>query len=101
MLKLKTNKFKQLTRSRRLDRPTHLADAIYRAALPLLAAEADGTRFRLIGTGVQMIEPLGAARPETGDLLAGAGDRPRKVKEAMDRVRGKFGEGAIKKGRSL
>ena len=101
VLKLKTDKFRQLTRSRRLDRPTQLADAIYRAALPLLEKETDGTRFRLIGTGVQMIEPLGAGRPETGDLLAGAGDRPRKVEEAMDRVRGKFGADAIKKGRSL
>ncbi|HBC07992.1 MAG TPA: DNA polymerase IV [Rhodospirillaceae bacterium] len=101
VLKLKTDKFRQLTRSRRLDRPTQLAEAIYRAALPLLEKEADGTRFRLIGTGVQMIEPLGAGRPETGDLLAEAGDRPRKVEEAMDRVRGKFGADAIKKGRSL
>lgn len=101
VLKLKTDKFRQLTRSRRLERPTQLADAIYRAALPLLEKEADGTRFRLIGTGVQMIEPLGAGRPETGDLLAEAGDRPRKVEEAMDRVRGKFGADAIKKGRSL
>jgi DNA polymerase-4 len=101
VLKLKTDKFRQLTRSRRLDRPTQLAEAIYRAALPLLEKETDGTRFRLIGTGVQNIAPLGAGAPETGDLLAGTGDRPRKVEEAMDRVRGKFGADAIKKGRSL
>jgi len=101
VLKLKTDKFRQLTRSRRLDRPTQLAEAIYRAALPLLEKEADGTRFRLIGTGVQNIAPLGGSAPETGDLLAGTGDRPRKVEEAMDRVRGKFGADAIKKGRSL
>jgi len=101
VLKLKTDKFRQLTRSRRLDRPTQLAEAIYRAALPLLEKETDGTRFRLIGTGVQNIAPLGGSAPETGDLLAGAGDRPRKVEEAMDRVRGKFGVDAIKKGRSL
>ncbi|WND75367.1 DNA polymerase IV [Thalassospiraceae bacterium LMO-SO8] len=101
VLKLKTDKFRQLTRSRRLDRPTQLAEAIYRAALPLLEKETDGTRFRLIGTGVQNIAPLGAGAPETGDLLAGTGDRPRKVEEAMDRVRGKFGVNAIKKGRSL
>jgi DNA polymerase-4 len=101
VLKLKTDKFKQLTRSRRLDRPTQLADAVYRAALPLLEKEADGTKFRLIGAGVQNIEALGDAAPETGDLLAASRDRPRKVEEAMDRVRGKFGDGAIKKGRSL
>lgn len=101
VLKLKTHKFRQLTRSRRLDRPTHLAEAIYRAALPLLEKEADGTMFRLIGAGVQNIEPLGGGAPETGDLLAASGDRPRKVEEAMDLVRGKFGDAAIKKGRSL
>ena len=101
VLKLKTDRFRQLTRSKRLERPTQLADAIYRGALPLLEKEADGRRFRLLGAGVQNIEALGAAAPQTGDLLAAADDRTRKVEEAMDRLRGRFGEGAIKKGRSL
>jgi DNA polymerase-4 len=101
VLKLKTAKFRQLTRSKRLDRATQSADAIYRAALSMLEREADGRMFRLLGAGVQNMEPVDGAKPETGDLLAGAGDRTAKVEEAMDKVRGKFGDAAIKKGRSL
>ena len=104
VLKLKTNRFRQLTRSKRLERPTQLADTIYRASLPLLEKEADGRMFRLIGVGVQTIQPLGVDVPSTGDLLAGqagGAERIAKVEEAMDKVRGKFGDAAIKKGRSL
>ena len=103
VLKLKTNRFKQLTRSRKLDRATQSAEAIYRAALPLLEKEVDGRQFRLLGTGVQAIQKAEERSLETGDLLAGAdgSERSRKVETAMDLVRGKFGKGAINKGRSL
>ncbi len=104
VLKLKTDQFRQLTRSKRLDRSTQLADAIYRAALPMLEKEADGRLFRLIGVGVQNVEAVDASQPETADLLDCTDDRARKVEKveaAMDRLRGKFGDGAIKKGRSL
>lgn len=104
VLKLKTNRFRQLTRSKRLERPTQLADTIYRASLPLLEKETDGRMFRLLGVGVQTVQPLGVDVPSTGDLLAGqagGAERIAKVEEAMDRVRGKFGDAAIKKGRSL
>ncbi|MEQ8506021.1 MAG: DNA polymerase IV [Rhodospirillales bacterium] len=103
VLKLKTQGFKQLTRSKRLDHPTQSADAIYRASLPMLAKEADGRLFRLLGAGVQTVAPVMDGAPDMEDLLAGTdrADRIRKVEDAMDRVRGKFGDGAIKKGRSL
>ncbi|PIW25774.1 MAG: DNA polymerase IV, partial [Rhodospirillales bacterium CG15_BIG_FIL_POST_REV_8_21_14_020_66_15] len=64
VLKLKTHRFRQLTRSRRLDRPTQSADAVYRAALPLLEKEADGRLYRLLGVGVQNIASAGAQAPE-------------------------------------
>ncbi len=51
-LKLKTHDFRIRTRSRQLADPTRLADRIFTAGAEMLAREADGTRFRLIGIGV-------------------------------------------------
>jgi DNA polymerase IV len=72
-LKLKTADFRVLSRSRRLADPTQRADTLYRAALPLLRAAADGTLFRLIGIGAdRLAEP---ARADPPDLFQGSGIR--------------------------
>jgi DNA polymerase-4 len=70
-LKLKTSDFRVLSRSRRLADPTQRADMLYRAALPLLEAEADGTAFRLIGIGADRLAAAALADPP--DLFAAAG----------------------------
>jgi len=102
VVKLKTAKFRQFTRSRQLDRPTQSAEAIYQACLPLLLKEADGSLFRLLGAGVQALAPAAAALASaSGDLLEQGGGRQAKVEAAMDDLRRKFGVDAIRKGRSL
>ena len=102
VLKLKTAKFRQFTRSRQLDRPTQSAEVIYRACLPLLQKEADGRLFRLLGAGVQALQPAARARETAApDLLDPDGGRLARVEAAMDDLRRKFGDGAIRKGRSL
>ncbi|HUK00056.1 MAG TPA: DNA polymerase IV [Stellaceae bacterium] len=64
-LKLKTADFRVLNRSRRLADPTQRAETLYRAALPLLRAAADGTFFRLIGIGAdRLAEPARADPPD-------------------------------------
>ena len=50
-LKLKTADFRTVTRARRLSAATQSADEMFHAAAPLLAREADGRAFRLIGIG--------------------------------------------------
>ena len=60
-LKLKTADFRQLTRSRRLETPSHSPESMFRIAEALLEREADGRTFRLIGIGAA---PLIAARPD-------------------------------------
>lgn len=70
VLKLKTADFSQLTRSRRLDRPTADAGEIWRTACALLEKEADGTRFRLIGVGIADLHDAAEVQP---DLLAPGG----------------------------
>ncbi|HMB74789.1 MAG TPA: DNA polymerase IV [Kiloniellaceae bacterium] len=98
-LKLKTADFRIVTRSRRQSDPTRLAEEIYRAAAEMLAGEANGVWFRLIGVGASDLKNMDLADPP--DLLDPGKQRRRAVEEAMDAVRGKLGSDAIMKGRSL
>ena len=95
-LKLKTADFRLLTRTGRLPDATRSAEAMYRAAEPLLAREADGRAFRLIGIGAHDLLDAGPAFQ--GDLFS-VGEDP--VDQALDTVREKFGEAAIVKGRGF
>ena len=98
-LKLKTAAFRTRTRQRRLGAPTQLAEDIYRAALPLLAGECDGTAYRLIGVGLSDLSPPDDAG-ETY-LLDPDARRRAAVEHTLDAVREKLGRDAIAKGRSL
>ncbi|MBO6950013.1 MAG: DNA polymerase IV [Rhodospirillales bacterium] len=99
-LKLKSADFKLVTRSRKLSGPTKLADEIYKAAEALLMGEADGKKlYRLIGVGAERLLPGDQAdQPDLADP-----DRGKRVKvaDAIDAVRAKFGDTAIKKGRGF
>lgn len=99
-LKLKTTRFKLKTRRKALGAPTQFAETIFRTAETLLADEATGQKFRLIGVGIENLSD-GAA---PADLFAGqaTGDitRHAEVERAIDAVRAKFGRGAIRKGRA-
>ena len=97
-LKLKTAGFKLMTRAAQLDHPTQLADALFRAAEPLLQKEATGTRFRLIGIGLTHLVPAAGDQP---DLFEPGGNKRARVERAMDAVREKLGKGAIVSGRGL
>jgi DNA polymerase IV len=76
-LKLKTADFRVLSRSRQLADPTQRAETLYRAALPLLRAAADGTLFRLIGIGADRLAEPALADPP--DLFQGSGIRDQKA----------------------
>jgi DNA polymerase-4 len=99
VLKLKTDRFRLLTRSHRLEAPTQLAETLYRTALPMLEAEATGTRYRLIGIGLADIVPADEADPP--NLFDPDLERRRGVERAIDAVRARLGADAIVKGRSL
>ena len=96
VLKLKTADFRTRTRNRTLDTPTQLADKLFKAARPMLAKEADGTRFRLIGIGFANLVSADEADP--GSLLDPLEGKRADAERAIDRVRGKFGNKAIGKG---
>ena len=63
VLKLKTHDFKTLTRNRQLTHPTQRADVMGEQARLMIAQEADGRLFRLIGIGMSDLRPEDEADP--------------------------------------
>ena len=99
VLKLKTAGFVTRTRAQRLGHPTVLPDTLFEAARGLLAREADGTAFRLIGIGAAPLAELREADP--ADLADPGVPKRVAAQAAVDALRAKFGAGAIGKGRGL
>ena len=99
VLKLKTARFVSRTRTTRLFQPTALPDTLFETARTLLAREADGTAFRLIGVGASGLAPLAAADP--ADLADPDAPRRRARQAAIDTLRARFGTAVIGRGRGL
>ncbi len=99
VLKLRTARFVSRTRAQRLPGPTQLPDMLFAAGQALLAREADGTAFRLIGLGANPLTP--ASQADQADLADP--DQPRRVaaQRAVDALRGRFGDGVIGRGRGF
>ena len=95
-LKLKTADFRIRTRARSLGEPTQLAGRIFQAGRDLLAREIDGTQFRLLGIGTSNL--VEAEKADAADLIDRGGERAAKAEHAVDKVREKFGSGAMIKG---
>jgi DNA polymerase-4 len=99
VLKLKTATFATRTRNVRLPAPTHLPDLLFEAARALLAREIDGMAYRLIGIGAQPLVP--ASEADHGDLVDRTTPRRAAAQQALDRLRERYGDKVIGKGRSL
>jgi DNA polymerase IV len=99
VLKLKTANFRIRTRSASLEVPTQLADTIFRVARNALRREADGPKFRLLGVGLSNLAD--ATRCDQSDLVDRSDGKRAKAERAMDRLRSRFGNDAVEKGRSL
>ena len=98
-LKLKTEDFRTITRSRRFNIPTHSAEEMFQTAEPLLAHEADGRAFRLIGIGAHDLVEAGQVLQ--GDLFAAASPVESRIDKVLDAVRDRFGDDAIVRGRGF
>ena len=98
-LKLKTADFKTRTRARALTEPTQLARRIFEPARELLAKEATGARFRLIGVGLSDLRPPEEA--DHGDLVDTGVARIKATEAAMDKLRERFGKDAVVRGIAL
>jgi DNA polymerase-4 len=98
VLKLKTGDFRLITRRRTLAVPTRTAKILFAVGRELLAREATGKPYRLIGVGMaDLIE----GEPAAVDLFAGEEARALKTETAMDALRARFGAAAVVTGRAL
>lgn len=95
-LKLKTKDFQTVTRNRQLSDPTCLADTIFKTATDLLTRECDGRKFRLIGVGISDLHDRAFADP--ANLLDPDLERRSQAEFAVDALREKFGNDAVKLG---
>jgi len=96
-LKLKTADFRGITRRRTLAVPTQTSRTLFAVARELLAIEARGTAYRLIGAGLS--DFVDAA--DGLDLFAEEERRERRSETAVDALRQRFGKAAVVSGRSL
>ncbi|MDE2487973.1 MAG: DNA polymerase IV [Alphaproteobacteria bacterium] len=97
-LKLRTTDFRIVTRRRTIPVATQTAKTLFAVGRELLAREATGRPWRLIGIGVADLVEAEAAEADffaEGERRALAGER------TIDRLREKFGAEAVTSGRSL
>jgi DNA polymerase IV len=100
-LKLKTEKFQLITRTRMLRAPSDSSAVLIETALPMLKMLCDGTRYRLIGVGADLAEcdaPSNALLPLDPKLAKRAA-----LERTVDDLRSKLGTplgfGAARRGR--
>lgn len=95
-IKLRWPDFTSLTRQVTISQPTDQDEEIYRLALDLLGkVRTKGKAVRLIGVG---ISGLGAPLRQL-ELWGEDSEKSRRLQEALDTVRAKFGEKAIRHGK--
>ena len=99
-LKLKTAGHKIITKRQTLEDATQLADRVYRVARALLSQIPAGQAYRLIGAGLSDLCSASQAE-RSGDLLDPQAYQRGAAERATDKIRKKFGEDAILKGRAL
>ena len=97
-LKLRATDFRIVTRRRTLPFATQTARTLFAASREMLAIEARGKPWRLIGVGISEIV---AADSAGGDLFDDGESRALSGERAVDALRGRFGAEAIIMGRSL
>ena len=97
-LKLRQTDFRIVTRRRTLPFATQTARTLFAAAREMLALEARGRPWRLIGVGISdIVESAGAS----GDFFDGGESRALSGEKAIDALRGRFGAEAVVMGRTL
>jgi len=97
-LKLRNTEFKIITRRRAIPVPTQTAKTLFAVGRELLAKEARGQPWRLIGIGLAELTPATALEH---DLFAADERRALVEERTMDALRARFGPGAVTSGRAF
>jgi DNA polymerase-4 len=101
-VKIRDSTFRTIIRQRTLAEPTDLTEPIWRAALELARPEVRAIRVRLLGvTASNLGERVQLQLFSGGGEAAGDAARGRRVVEAEDAIRRRFGERAVTRARLL
>jgi DNA polymerase-4 len=95
-VKVRDSSFRTTTRQRTIDPPTDLTEPIWRAALALAEPELRGIRVRLVGITASNFD----VSPQL-TLFAPDEDRRRRLVEAADDIRRRWGSRAVTRARLL
>jgi DNA polymerase-4 len=93
-VKIRDSSFRTITRQRTLKEPTDLTEPIFRTALELARPEVRGKRIRLLG-----VTASGLGERDQLSLFGSDDPARRRVVEAEDQVRHRFGDRAITRAR--
>lgn len=97
-VKIRFGSFRTITRSRTLGEPTLLGDTIYDTAAAIMAGVELTEGVRLLGVTLSNLQVYGS---QPSLFSSGDDDKKLKVSVAVDRLKDKFGEGAVTRGRLL
>jgi DNA polymerase-4 len=97
-LKLRATDFRIVTRRRTIAVPTQTARTLFAVGRELLAREATGKPWRLIGIG---LADLVEADSVEADFFAAEERRALAEERMVDKLRARFGAEAVTSGRSL
>jgi DNA polymerase-4 len=96
-IKVRDPDFRTITRQARLVEPTRLDVDLYRAAVKLFDRHwRDGAPIRLLGLGSAQLVP--EDQPAQRSLFGGSRDESDRLMTAVEKIRARFGDGAIRRG---
>jgi DNA polymerase-4 len=95
-VKIRDSSFRTITRQRTLAEPTDLTESIWQTAVELTRPEVRGLRIRLVGVTASNL-----GSPDQLSLFERADGRRRRVVEAVDEVRRRFGERSLTRARLI
>lgn len=98
-LKLKTSNFRTITRSVSIDSPTQMAEILYDHGKTLLKKECNGLEYRLIGISTSNF--YDDQYSDLPDLLDPTKETKINTEKTIDKIRKKFGNDVINKGRKF
>jgi DNA polymerase-4 len=89
-VKIRDSGFRTITRQKQLPEPSDLTEPIWRAALELTRPEVRGKAIRLLG-----VAATGLGAPEQISMFEVVDEKQRRLVEATDTVRRRFGDRAV------
>ena len=89
-VKIRDSHFRTITRQKHLPEPSDLTDTIWRAALELTRPEVRGKKIRLLGVSATQL-----GQPEQISMFEVVDQKQRRVVDATDAVRKRFGDRAV------